>query len=61
VRSQKEYGKFFGPTILRVFRLVDLARAYDSTGEIGGKIDAVELLGNRTVRWFARKDNCPAN
>jgi len=61
VRSQKEYGKFFGPTILRVFRLVDLARAYDSTGEIGGKIDAVELLGNGTVRWFARKDNCPAN
>ena len=60
-RSKAEYSHFSGPSILRVFRLANLARAYDHSGTIGGPIDALELFNDGTIRWFARKDNCPAN
>jgi hypothetical protein len=60
-RSKTEYGHFSGPSVLRVFRLVDLARAYDKSGTVGGPIDALELFKDGSIRWFSRKDNCPAN
>lgn len=42
-------------------RIADLTVAYDRSGEVGGHIDAVELNRNGSIRWLARKDNCPEN
>jgi hypothetical protein len=44
--------------ILRTIRLVDLVIRYGGN-DVGGKVDAVQLDRNGSIRWFARKDNCP--
>jgi len=61
-------GKAFSPTfgtadydILRAIRLVDLTIACHKGNDVGDKIDAVQLSKDGTVRWFARKGNCPAD
>jgi hypothetical protein len=35
--------------------------SYKSSGDVGGKIDVVELDKGGGVHWLARKDNCPEN
>ncbi len=42
-------------------RLAELSVEYDPTGTVGGKIDTIELWKDGTVRWVARKENCPEN
>jgi hypothetical protein len=47
--------------LLRTIRLVDLTIAYRWERDVGGPIDAVQLNRDGSLRWFQRKDNCPAN
>lgn len=42
--------------ILKAMRLVELA--IQDGQDVGGKVDAVEMLRNGDVRWFAIKSNC---
>ena len=44
----------------RLIRLIELTIAEDTSGTVGGPIDALELRRGGEVRWIARKDNCPA-
>lgn len=47
---------------LRVIRLVDLTIAFHRRRDsVGGEIDAIEPLRDRTIRWIQRKPQCPAN
>jgi hypothetical protein len=46
---------------LLALRLADLTIAYDSSGTVGGRIDVIELTKDGSIRWLAKKDNCPAN
>jgi hypothetical protein len=39
-------------------RLADLAAAFETSGEVGGNIDEVELTATGT-RWLQRKPECP--
>jgi hypothetical protein len=56
LRSRREPKQ---PTpLLEVIRLVDLSLAYDTSGTIGGKIDALELDDAGQVTWYQRKENC---
>jgi hypothetical protein len=45
----------------RVIKLVDLTIAEDTSGMVGGPVDALELLNDGTIRWHQRKKNCPEN
>jgi len=45
----------------RAVRLVDLTITYDPTQTVGGPVDGLELFKDGSIRWFSRKDNCPAN
>jgi hypothetical protein len=56
LRSQRE-PKQPSP-MLEVIRLVDLSLAYDTTGTIGGQIDALELDDSGQVSWYQHKENC---
>ncbi|OFV92046.1 MAG: hypothetical protein A3H28_05030 [Acidobacteria bacterium RIFCSPLOWO2_02_FULL_61_28] len=48
--------------ILWVIRLVDLTIAFHPRPEkVGGPIDASELSRGGKVRWYQRKQQCPAN
>jgi hypothetical protein len=47
------------PPITRAIGLVDKTIKVDTTGVIGGKTDALELLNDGTINWKQRKDNCP--
>jgi hypothetical protein len=42
-------------------RLVALTEEYDKSKTVGGPIDAIELSNTGSVRWVARKCNCPEN
>jgi hypothetical protein len=56
VRSSHERPE---PTpILQVIRLVDLTIAYDTSGDVGGRVDALELSNGGHVTWHQRKENC---
>jgi hypothetical protein len=46
---------------LHAVRLVDLTIAFDPIGNLGGKIDTVELGNDGTIHWVFRKPNCPDN
>lgn len=39
----------------------DLAVAYDSSGAVGGKIDAVEISNAGSVKRLQRKGDCSEN
>jgi hypothetical protein len=43
----------------RVIKLVDLTIAEDTSGIVGGPVDALELLKDGTIRWREKKTNCP--
>lgn len=43
--------------MLRTMRLVDLTIKYHD-GDVGGRVDAVQMDKDGTVRWFAIKENC---
>jgi len=47
--------------LLRVIKLVELTIAEDTSGGVGGPIDALELLNDGTIRWRQRKGSCPEN
>jgi hypothetical protein len=47
------------PPITRAMSLVDKTIRQDTTGVVGGKIDALELLNDGTINWKQKKDNCP--
>ena len=47
--------------LLKAIRLVDLTIAYHIGDDVGPPIDALELRRDGSFRWFARKDNCPAD
>jgi len=47
--------------LLRTARLVDLTIAYHQGIDVGGPIDAVQLNRDGSLRWFPRKENCPAD
>jgi hypothetical protein len=70
----KAFSTKYGPEdldIIKTVRLVDMEIAFHKgngigalsreISDVGGKIDAVQLTGSGTLRWFARKDNCPAD
>lgn len=62
--AQKWPGKPEDKVLLEAIRLVDLTIAYSNPkerDELGGPIDALELKGDGSFRWFARKENCPEN
>jgi hypothetical protein len=44
--------------ILRTMRLVELTIRYHQGNDVGGKVDAVEMDKDGSVRWFAIKENC---
>jgi hypothetical protein len=44
--------------ILRTMRLVELTIQYHKGNDVGGKIDAVEMDKDGSMRWFAIKENC---
>ena len=46
---------------IRVVRLADLTIAYDNSGTVHEPIDGLELFNDGSIRWFSRKDDCPAN
>ena len=39
-------------------RLIELTIKYDSSGEVGGKIDVLELQKDGAIHWVKRKANC---
>jgi len=45
------------PEMIKIVRLVDLSIAYDSSGTIGGPIDAIELNADGSMKWYQRP-NC---
>jgi hypothetical protein len=47
------------PPITRAIGLVDKTIRQDTTGVVGGKTDALELLNDGTINWKQKKDNCP--
>ena len=49
------------PPITRVIGLVDKTIREDTTGVVGGKTDALELLNDGTINWKQRKENCPVS
>jgi hypothetical protein len=58
------FSRTYNPSdldILKTIRLVDLTIAYHKGNEVGGKIDAAQITKAGTIRWFARKENCPGN
>lgn len=65
-RAKKEARKWKPPKksnpadfdILRAMRLVELTIQYHEGNDVGGKIDAVEMDKDGSMRWFAIKDNC---
>lgn len=46
--------------ILKAMRLVQLTINY-GPGDVGGKIEAVELDRDGTLHWFANPNNCPVD
>jgi hypothetical protein len=46
--------------ILKTMRFVELTISLHGV-DVGGPIDALQLNKDGTVRWFARKKNCPAS
>lgn len=46
---------------LLALRLADLTVAYGNSKEVGGDIDVINLKKDGTMRWLARKKNCPDN
>ncbi|HVI08993.1 MAG TPA: hypothetical protein VND65_11955 [Candidatus Binatia bacterium] len=46
---------------LHAVRLADLTIAFDPVGNLGGKIDTVELHNDGTIQWVFRKPGCPDN
>jgi hypothetical protein len=64
-RARLEKQRFIVPKsvsfeMAHAIRLVELTIANDKTHEVGGPVDGLELLENGSIRWFRRKDNCPA-
>jgi hypothetical protein len=49
----------WGYELLRIMRLADLTIAEDASGNVGGRIDALELWNDGTIRWRTKKENCP--
>jgi hypothetical protein len=47
------------PDMLKIVKLVELTIAYDPSGTVGGKIDAVELDVDGSIHWF-QNPNCPS-
>jgi len=45
--------------ILRAIRLVELTIKQHTGDDVGGKIDAVQLVRDGSIRWYRRKENCP--
>lgn len=41
-------------------KIAELTTVYDESHLVGGKIDVVKLGADGSIRWLARKDNCPA-
>ena len=46
------------PPITRAISLVDKTIRQDTTGVVGGKTDALELLNDGTINWKQRKEVC---
>jgi hypothetical protein len=66
VRSGKNYMtaspkmlKKYGDPLLRVVRLVELTIAEDKSRAVGGRIDALSLRKDGSIRWYRKKPNCP--
>jgi len=57
--ASPEVLRSMGPDAAKLVRLADLAVAFDKSGTIGGRIDALELNLGGQKRWLQRKDNCP--
>jgi hypothetical protein len=56
--ASPEVIRSVGRDMAKIIRLVDLAVAFDKSGTIGGKIDAVELSLGGGKRWLQRKEQC---
>lgn len=53
-------GLFEGPDQLNLaIGLVDLTEKEDTTGTVGGPIDALELLTDGKINWEQKKPGCP--
>ncbi len=46
------------PPITRAISLVDKTIRQDTTGVVGGKTDALELLNDGTINWKQKKEVC---
>lgn len=60
-RSKSSDGDLPTAPMLKVIRLVDLTIAYDVTGNVGGRIDALSLSPDGHITWFQKKNDCPEN
>jgi len=58
-RSPLSLPKGMSREMAHIIRLVDLTIAYDPTQTVHGPIDAVELSGDGSIKWFGRKEQCP--
>jgi hypothetical protein len=47
-----------GPELLQAVRFAELVKELDSSGTVGGEIDALELRKNGGIYWYQLKDNC---
>jgi hypothetical protein len=45
--------------IQRTIRLVDLTIQFYKGDDVGGAIDALQIDRSGSIRWYARKSNCP--
>jgi hypothetical protein len=43
---------------LYAIRLIELTEVYDSSGSVGGPVDALELLKDGTIVWAQVKPSC---
>jgi hypothetical protein len=46
---------------LLAMKFVEWSEIYDPTKVLAGPIDALELWGDGSIHWIARKQNCPEN
>jgi hypothetical protein len=51
--------KKMSPETFKIIRIADLTIAYEPSGTVGGKVDAVELWKNGSLHWIQKKSDCP--
>lgn len=46
---------------IKTMRMVELTIQHRTGNDVGGPVDAVQLNRDGSIRWYARKKNCPAS